>query len=131
MPAHNFLIPAKYLFKIWKLKFIHHGFVSSFPEIFTYLCILFVGILQVGLIFVFNLIVGTGALTLPAVFAQAGWLLSLLLIVMLAFVGFVTVTFVIESMACANATIQWRKIESHKVDVRFFATAYFYLKNCF
>lgn len=36
---------------------------------------------------------------------------------MLAFVGFVTVTFIIEAMACANATIQWRKIESHKVDV--------------
>lgn len=70
-----------------------------------------------GLIYVFNLIVGTGALTLPAVFSQAGWLLSLGLIIMLAFVGFVTVTFIIESMACANATVEWRKIESHKVDV--------------
>lgn len=68
--------------------------------------------------YVFNLIVGTGALTLPAVFAQAGWFLGLFLIIMLAFVGFVTVTFIVETMACANATIEWRKIESHKVDVR-------------
>lgn len=71
-----------------------------------------------GLVYVFNLIVGTGALTLPAVFAQAGWFLGLLLVITLAFVGFITVTFIIESMACANATIEWRKIESHKVDVR-------------
>lgn len=72
-----------------------------------------------GLIFVFNLIVGTGALTLPAVFAGAGWLLSLFLIILLAFVGFVTVTFVIETMACANATLYWKKVQAHKVDVSF------------
>lgn len=72
---------------------------------------------KVGLIYVFNLIVGTGALTLPAVFAQAGWFLGTILIVSLAFIGFITVTFIIEAMACANATIQWRRIESHKVDV--------------
>lgn len=72
--------------------------------------------LQVGLIYVFNLIVGTGALTLPAAFARAGWLLSLMLIILLAFVGFVTVTFIIETLSCANATKQWQRIQSHKVD---------------
>ena len=40
---------------------------------------------QVGLIFVFNLIVGTGALTMPKAFGQAGWLLSFGIIVALAF----------------------------------------------
>lgn len=70
-----------------------------------------------GLIYVFNLIVGTGALTLPAAFADAGWLFSTIALMVLCFVSFVTVTFVIESMACANATIQWRKIQEHKVDV--------------
>lgn len=70
----------------------------------------------VGLIYVFNLIVGTGALTLPAAFADAGWLFSTIALVLLCFVSFITVTFVIESMACANATIEWRKIESHKID---------------
>lgn len=69
-----------------------------------------------GLIYVFNLIVGTGALTLPAAFAKAGWLLSLVLIILLAFIGFVTVTFIIESIACANATLQWKKLQSHKID---------------
>lgn len=69
-----------------------------------------------GLIYVFNLIVGTGALTLPSVFAKAGWLLSTVLIIFLAFVGFITVTFVIETMAVANATIQIRKLQSHKID---------------
>ena len=40
--------------------------------------------LQVGLIYVFNLIVGTGALTLPAAFAGAGWVISLCFILALA-----------------------------------------------
>lgn len=70
-----------------------------------------------GLVYVFNLIVGTGALTLPAAFAGAGWLFSSFFLMLLAFVSFITVTFVIESMACANATIQWRRIQSHKIDV--------------
>ncbi|XP_022912520.1 transmembrane protein 104 homolog [Onthophagus taurus] len=70
----------------------------------------------VGLVYVFNLIVGTGALTLPASFSKAGWLLSVILLIILALVSFVTVTFIIESIACANATIQWRKIQHHKID---------------
>lgn len=64
----------------------------------------------------YNLIVGTGALTLPSVFAQAGWALSIFLIIMLAFMGFVTVTFIIETMACSNAMLQLKRIQSHKVD---------------
>lgn len=64
----------------------------------------------------YNLIVGTGALTLPKVFAQAGWALSIFIIIMLAFMGFVTVTFIIEAMACSNAMIQIKRIQSHKVD---------------
>ena len=35
--------------------------------------------------YVFNLIVGTGALTMPRAFSAAGWLLSLIMIVALAF----------------------------------------------
>lgn len=67
--------------------------------------------LKIGLVFVFNLIVGTGALTLPAVFAKAGWLLGLILITVLAFISYMTVTFVIETMACANAVIHWRRLQ--------------------
>jgi amino acid permease len=43
-------------------------------------------LVQVGLIYVFNLIVGTGALTLPAVFDSAGWILGLCLICVLALI---------------------------------------------
>ncbi|KAI4470213.1 hypothetical protein MML48_1g10843 [Holotrichia oblita] len=70
----------------------------------------------VGIIYVFNLIVGTGALTLPSAFAKAGWLLSTILLILLAFVSFITVTFIIECIACANATVQWTMIQSHKID---------------
>lgn len=40
---------------------------------------------QVGLVYMFNLIVGTGALTMPKAFATAGWLVSLILLVFLGF----------------------------------------------
>ncbi|KAK2588254.1 hypothetical protein KPH14_004284 [Odynerus spinipes] len=68
----------------------------------------------VGLIYIFNLIVGTGALTLPAVFSKAGWALGFSVILILAFISFVTVTFVIEVMASANAIVTWRQIQHRK-----------------
>ncbi|KAF6737293.1 Transmembrane protein 104, partial [Oryzias melastigma] len=40
---------------------------------------------RVGLVYMFNLIVGTGALTMPRAFASAGWVVSLALICFLAF----------------------------------------------
>lgn len=36
--------------------------------------------------FVFNLIVGTGALTLPSAFSSAGWVLSIFIIILLAII---------------------------------------------
>lgn len=62
------------------------------------------------MIFIFNLIIGTGALNLPAVLAKAGWLLGLVVIIFLAFMSYITVTFVIETMACANAIIHWNSM---------------------
>lgn len=67
-----------------------------------------------GFVYIFNLIVGTGALTLPAAFHDAGWLLSTIIIVMLAFMSYLTATFVIESMASANAIIQHRRLQRIK-----------------
>lgn len=67
--------------------------------------------LQTGFIFVFNLIVGTGALTLPSVFAKAGWFLGLLVIIILAGISYMTVTFIIETIACANAVINWKRLQ--------------------
>ncbi|KAK7111395.1 transmembrane protein 104-like isoform X2 [Littorina saxatilis] len=60
----------------------------------------------VGLIYVFNLIVGTGALTMPAAFHSAGWLVSLVTIIVLAFTSYVTVTFMTEAMGIANAALR-------------------------
>ena len=61
-----------------------------------------------GLIFVFNVIVGTGALTLPAAFSKAGWLLGTISIIFLAFMSFINTTYILECMACANAILKWR-----------------------
>ncbi|XP_049278325.1 transmembrane protein 104 homolog [Anopheles funestus] len=70
----------------------------------------------VGFVFVFNLIVGTGALALPSAFSHAGWILGSLAIVVLAFMSYVTVTFVIETMACANAVHNWKRLQFLKRD---------------
>lgn len=69
-----------------------------------------------GFIFIFNLIVGTGALTLPSVFALTGWFLGLILIVILAVISYICVTFVIESISCANAIIKWKRYNLTKLN---------------
>lgn len=63
----------------------------------------------VGFVYVFNLIVGTGALTMPAAFEEAGWFLSLVAIFVLAFMSFLTLTFMIETMAISNARLRFEK----------------------
>ncbi|EDL34469.1 mCG6601, isoform CRA_d, partial [Mus musculus] len=70
----------------------------------------------VGLVYMFNLIVGTGALTMPKAFATAGWLVSLVLLVFVGFMSFVTTTFAMEAMAAANAQLRWKRMETHKVE---------------
>lgn len=65
----------------------------------------------VGFVYLFNLIVGTGALTMPLAFQNAGWMLSLIVIILLAGFSYMTVTFVLETMATANATLFLHKKE--------------------
>uniref|UniRef100_A0A914H0D6 Amino acid transporter transmembrane domain-containing protein n=1 Tax=Globodera rostochiensis TaxID=31243 RepID=A0A914H0D6_GLORO len=60
----------------------------------------------VGLLYVFNLIVGTGALALPRAFQTAGYLLGLILLLVSAFTSYVCATFVLESMAIANCVLR-------------------------
>uniref|UniRef100_UPI00398EA098 transmembrane protein 104 n=1 Tax=Pristiophorus japonicus TaxID=55135 RepID=UPI00398EA098 len=69
----------------------------------------------VGLVYMFNLIVGTGALTMPQAFAEAGWAVSLALIIFLAFMSYMTTTFVIEAMAAANAHLRWKRRERQRI----------------
>lgn len=63
------------------------------------------------MVFVFNLIVGTGALTLPSVFSRAGWLLGSLIVSLLAFISYVTLTFLLEAGSCANALVSHRRLK--------------------
>lgn len=70
----------------------------------------------VGLVYMFNLIVGTGALTMPKAFAHAGWVVSLALITFLGFMSYMTTTFVIEAMAAANAQLRWKRREQDEID---------------
>lgn len=90
---------------------------------------------QVGFIFVFNIIVGTGALTLPGAFAKSGWMLSLVVIVLLALISYMTVTFVIESIACANAVKTWQNLQvlkrSNNVGNPFPFVLFFVIPNVF
>ncbi|XP_075897531.1 transmembrane protein 104 isoform X2 [Nelusetta ayraudi] len=70
----------------------------------------------VGLVYMFNLIVGTGALTMPRAFATAGWVVSLALITFLGFMSYMTTTFMIEAMAAANAQLRWKRREQEETD---------------
>lgn len=56
-----------------------------------------------GFVFLFNLIVGAGALTIPRAFAQVGLLYGALALTALATVSYVTATFMIEAIAGVNA----------------------------
>eukprot|EP00064_Thunnus_orientalis_P017937 superscaffoldBa00003959_g18023 len=70
----------------------------------------------VGLVYMFNLIVGTGALTMPKAFASAGWVVSIALISFLGFMSYMTTTFMIEAMAAANAQLRWKRREQEEID---------------
>ena len=77
--------------KIIKLAFTCQLILIYFCLIKTYILILWKNFqrkcfeyLQVGFVYLFNLIVGTGALTMPLAFQNAGWMLSLIVIVLLA-----------------------------------------------
>ncbi len=59
--------------------------------------------------YIFNLIIGVGALSLPKAFSQAGVILGTLLLFMLAFMSYMTATFMIEAMAIANALLRFRE----------------------
>ena len=71
---------------------------------------------KVGSIFLFNLIVGTGALALPGALQRAGWLVGIFLLVVLALFSFITVTFIVESLAVANAVSRKQYGESSSAE---------------
>ena len=64
--------------------------------------------MQFALIYMFNLILGAGPLALPKAFSTAGLVLGTLLLIFLAFMSFVTTTFMIEAMGSANAYVRYK-----------------------
>jgi hypothetical protein len=60
---------------------------------------------NIGAVYVFNLIVGAGALTMPHAFAQVGILLGTCFLLFLSLLGYICATFVVEGMALSNALL--------------------------
>ena len=78
-------------------------------------------------VFIFNLIVGTGALALPSAFQAAGWVVGIILLLFLALTSYITATWVLETMAACNginAVQETRRIHSINKDLET-------LKPCF
>lgn len=67
-----------------------------------------------ALIFIFNLVVGTGALTLPKAMADAGWLLSVVFLAIVAVFAFISATFVIEAQGAANAVLKSGRVDDDR-----------------
>jgi len=57
----------------------------------------------IGFIFVFNLVVGVGVLSLPKAFHEAGWVLSTFFLSFICVLSYVCATWVVEAQASANA----------------------------
>ncbi|XP_068692775.1 transmembrane protein 104 homolog [Montipora foliosa] len=60
---------------------------------------------KVAAIFLFNLLMGVGVLALPAAIAKAGIIAGILCLTTVSFMAFISITFLIEVLATANA---WR-----------------------
>ncbi|XP_075676151.1 transmembrane protein 104 homolog isoform X2 [Dermatophagoides pteronyssinus] len=71
----------------------------------------------VGSIYLFNLLLGTGVLAMPAVFANAGYLSGILCLAILCLISYVQTTFLIETMANANFIKRMTK-KSNESDIR-------------
>lgn len=72
-------------------------------------------IMQFAFVYVFNLIIGVGALSLPKAFSDAGIILGSILLIVLAFMSYITATLMIEVMATANAYTKHKKRKKQNV----------------
>ena len=66
---------------------------------------------QFVFIYLFNLHIGIGLLALPKAFSEGGVVLGSILIIILAFVSYMTATYMIEAMAAANAYVKLEQRE--------------------
>lgn len=68
-----------------------------------------------AVVYIFNLIVGVGALNLPLGFHQAGVVLGALFLTFIAFLSYITATWVIESQASANALLYMSVLKKEEI----------------
>ena len=66
---------------------------------------------QFVFIYLFNLHIGIGLLALPKAFSEGGMALGSILLIILAFVGYMTATYMIEAMDAANAYVKLEQKE--------------------
>ncbi|KIH51635.1 hypothetical protein ANCDUO_18277 [Ancylostoma duodenale] len=71
-----------------------------------------------GLLYVFNLIVGTGALALPRAFQRAGYILSIVVLSISCVASYVAATFVVEALAIGNAAQRRKRKQTSCLGVR-------------
>ena len=71
---------------------------------------------QFAFVYIFNLIVGVGALALPKAFSNAGLVLGTILLILLCFVSYMTTTYMIEAMAAANAYTKLEQRKKHSAE---------------
>jgi len=57
---------------------------------------------KTAFIYIFNLIVGVGAIAMPIGFSKAGLIFGLLMLMFVGFLAFITATYIIEASAAAN-----------------------------
>ena len=58
--------------------------------------------------------IGTGLLVIPKAFAEVGYVIGLIVLSVLAFMSYITATFVIEAHAIHNALIFDKNVEDHE-----------------
>ncbi len=68
---------------------------------------------KVAFIYIFNLVVGVGALALPYAVHQTGIILGTIFLAFCALLAYITITFIIETMSASNALL---KIEKQKLE---------------
>eukprot|EP00741_Cyanophora_paradoxa_P022705 tig00021494_g21927.t1 len=69
-----------------------------------------------GFVFIFNLIVGVGALALPSAFRQAGVVLSTVFLLGVGFLSYIAATYVVEAIAIANALLYQEEEEDERLE---------------
>ena len=72
----------------------------------------------VGSVYVFNLFLGAGLLSLPKAFAEVGLVLGLVSLGVLAMGSYITITFVIEAQSIYNAICRYRHVKTMEHEVK-------------